>query len=230
MIKNILFDVGGTLIDSDSWKRTADEETYRIARSMGFEMNRKEFDTAWGRALGEYDKEKGKNPNLHGGITFSLKAIFRTLGIDIAPSRLEEMKRRLEEYRVKNSTMLDGSDIVLKNLHRRYKLYAVSRGEGRVMRMLLSYHKLDKFFDNIFISEEANADKKSGKLYEYVLVTMKLIPNECLMIGNEIVADGKCMDFGIDFCFVDRGGTDARDGYTLKVRNLNEIEGIINGR
>ena len=47
------------------------------------------------------------------------------------------------------------------------------------------------------------------------------------MIGNELEADGACMQFGIPFCFIDRLGVNPDKGYTFRIGNLDSINSIL---
>mgnify|MGYP005790124367 FL=1 len=53
----------------------------------------------------------------------------------------------------------------------------------------LRYKKLDTLFDEVYVSSELNARKSSGSLYEFVLNSINIMPEELLMIGDNKISD-----------------------------------------
>ena len=76
MLKTILFDIGGTLIDNESWKSTVDRAAYKAMIDFGFNIGAEEFAEAFSRAVNDYDQVNNKSQKMHGGMDFVMSIVF----------------------------------------------------------------------------------------------------------------------------------------------------------
>ena len=228
MLKTILFDVGGTLIDNESWKSTVDRAAYKAMTNFGFNIGAKEFAEAFGRAVNDYDQVNNKSQKMHGGMDFVMRRLEKYLGISLSEEQEKLFKDKMERHRLDNIKLLDSADAILSDMANKYDMYVVSRGEGRIVRAMLKRLGIGSYFKDIFITGEMQADKESGRMFRLVIEKTHIEPKETVMIGNELEADGACMQFGIPFCFIDRLGVNPDKGYTFKIGNLDSINSILN--
>lgn len=81
-----------------------------------------------------------------------------------------------------------------------YKKCAANRKVILISDMYLTSDMLSKILENcgitgyekLYISSEADASKRSGSLYRYVLNDLKIKPCELLHIGNDLITDYIC--------------------------------------
>lgn len=77
---------------------------------------------------------------------------------------------------------------VLKALHGRYKLIAVSNFDGR-LRLVLEQLGISRFFSAVVISSEVGADKPDPLIFQRALQLGGASPNESLHVGDDPVKD-----------------------------------------
>ena len=105
------------------------------------------------------------------------------------------------------------------------KIYCVSDMylSKKMVKTLFTNLEIIDLFDDIFMSCENLINKKSGKLYKYVLDTLECEPQECLMIGDNISSDYETpKELGINAIHLDR--SDMYKKYEMFLNNNNEIE------
>lgn len=81
---------------------------------------------------------------------------------------------------------------VVDTLHdRKYKLACISDIylPMKIVQKMFEYHKIDHYFDKIYISSEYKITKRSGRLYDLVLKDQKIAPTNSIMIGDNEESD-----------------------------------------
>lgn len=193
MIRGIIFDINGTLIDilTDEydhavWRTTANFLDYygvRIEpdrlRAYYTELNRKqrkesperypEFDAAaiFRRVISEFRTEPVKHPRL---LAYAASRVFR------AASR-----RQLIPY--------PGVPEVMDQLKGRFLLAAVSDGQVLWAYPELRSAGLEQYFSCILVSGDFGFRKPDVRLFEAVLDQLELAADEVLFVGNDMFRD-----------------------------------------
>ena len=92
-----------------------------------------------------------------------------------------------DAYRVwlgEGAYLMEGAVEILDYLKERYPLYVVTNGVGATQRKRLKASGLDKYFRDIFISEEAGSQKPQKEFFEYCFAHIKEAgPEEMMVIG-----------------------------------------------
>jgi len=70
-----------------------------------------------------------------------------------------------------------------------YELHIITNGFNEVQGKKLKNSKLDSFFTQVITSEDAGANKPSPKIFEYALNLANAIPENSLMIGDDLKTD-----------------------------------------
>ncbi|MGA9187037.1 MAG: HAD family phosphatase [Methanosarcina sp.] len=164
MLKAIIFDVDGVLVDSmffqaEAWVKTFQEAGIAISREDIYELE------------GSNDKRL-------------IKSIFENVEKEPEPwhfEQLPEQKRKALEFdRIKP---FEGILDCLKELKKHFKLAMVSGSNRKVVEKIV-----DKFFSNCFEVIIAGGDLERGKPepdpYLKALEKLDLAKNECIVIEN----------------------------------------------
>ena len=193
MIKGLLFDLNGTIIDiltnegyDDLYRVTANFLDYygvKVApdqlRQLFFELNREQRRKS-SQEFPEFDVSKifqeiiwrfqQHNIGDIQQLADSAAIVFR------AASRF-----RLECY--------DGVSEVLSELQKDYKMGAITDGQSLWAKAELFSVGLEKFFDPVLVSGDYGYRKPDKRLFEQALKMMELTADEVLFIGNDMYRD-----------------------------------------
>ncbi len=198
MIRGLLFDLNGTLIDIGTDEGR--DDLYRVLshflsyygvdlgadelRELYFELNRKqrreseepypEFDVvALFREMLERHPPDSSAPAGPG--------VLRKL-----PDTLARLFRAASLYRLQ---LYPEVLAVLDSLRGRYAMAAVSDGQSLWERAELRATGLNGYFDPVIISGELGFRKPDSRIFELALSLMGLRPDEALFIGNDMYRD-----------------------------------------
>ena len=226
MIKKLLFDVGDTLVDRKSWIVSLKELLYeRFAAPNN--ISKEDSDKTFKMILDEIEKKSDLDPNID-KIGYVAENVPVALGAKLSKEDTEKLRIELFQLRIKNTKILDNSDKILQSLSKRFELYITSDARSENARDYLSLFD-KKLFKDIFISEEVNARKsENGAMFKVFLERTKANPNECLVIGDDIVSDGSAKQFGMKLCIIDRKKAHLDFACDANISSLSELEGAIN--
>ena len=197
IIKAILFDVNGTLIDINTDE--ANEEIYRgishILTYQGISMHRWEVRDEYYRIMDVQRKtSEEKYPE------FNVVELFRELlnrrfpapGI-IPPDKLEWLPVFLAEaYRGISRNRLQlypGVLDVLNDLRPRYKLGAISDAQSAWCLPEMRAVGIDGYFDPIIVSGDFGYRKPDPRLFTAALTALRVAPENVLFVGNDMYRD-----------------------------------------
>ena len=227
MIKAILWDVDGTLLDFKAaesaaikslfkeynLKECTDEMVKRYSRINDFFWKRLE--------RGEISK-----PQV---LLKRFEQFFSEYDIDknIAPEFNERYQLRLGDTIIFKD---DGYNIV-KSLVGRIKQYAVSNGTVKAQTKKLEASGLNKLFDGIFLSEQVGAEKPSKLFFDKVFSSISPIKiSDAIIVGDSLSSDIKGgNDYGIKTCWYnpDFQSSDGKYMIDHEINDLHEIYGVL---
>ena len=117
-----------------------------------------------------------------------IKKVYDLVSVDESFDAFLEMS--INEEVLIESNVLYVNDDILQEI-KKYKaegsnIYCISDMylTKNMIQSIFKNLKIDDYFNDIFVSSEYKFNKKSGKLYDVVLETLNLSPNDCLMIGD----------------------------------------------
>jgi HAD superfamily hydrolase (TIGR01549 family) len=169
MIKNILFDFDGVILDS------------MPVRDFGFREIFKEFDKELVEKLIEYN-------NLNGGLSRYVKIRYfyeELLGEYISEEKVQELAQKFSEIMRKELAnkkyMIEETVKFIEDNYKKYNLHIVSGSDGNELRYLCKELEIDKFF----LSIDGSPTPKNN-LVSNVLVKNNYLVNETILIGDSI--------------------------------------------
>ena len=193
MIKGLLFDLNGTVIDiltdegyDDLYRVSANFLDYYgvkiapgVLRRQFFELNRQQRHNS-SEKYPEFDVSKIFQEIIQ---TFQTRTIADTETLaDTAATVFRAASRfRLECY--------DGVNEILNELQNSYKMGASTDGQSLWAKPELFSVGLEKFFDPVLISGDFGYRKPDKRLFAQALKMMELAAGEVLFVGNDMYRD-----------------------------------------
>lgn len=223
MIKAILWDLDGTLMDfkiseKTSLKRTfvhfglpeCDDETVEVYSKIN--------QGYWEKLeRGEVTKEQV--------LRCRFEDFLALQNIDISAT---EFCKEYEDGLADVVVYIDDSFNLLERLkYDGYTQFAVTNGAMSVQRRKLKNSNFDKIFDNVFISDEVGFEKPSKSFFKAVLDSLPNVSNdEIMIIGDSLTSDIKGgNNAGIKTCWYNPKHNIAPNEYKIdfEIDNLNQI-------
>ncbi|MEK6905802.1 MAG: HAD family hydrolase [Nanoarchaeota archaeon] len=113
----------------------------------------------------------------------------------------------------------------LKNLKKDYTLILVSNTDNFSINQVLDKFQLREYFDHIFLSYDVGLIKTDKKFLKKVLKETKLAAEECIFVGDSILSDMEAAkEAGIKGVLIDHK---QRQHFHPKIRNLKELPSIL---
>ena len=188
MIKVILWDIDGTLLD------------FKASESCSIKNAFRRF------SLGECTDETVK---LYSDINQECWLMLERGEITKEQTLLLRFEKFFDVYGIKGITLqefcsvyengiadttafIDGAYDTVSSLKGRYKQYAVTNGAYSVQTERLKKSGLDKLFDGVFISDDVGYEKPSPLFFDYVRKHIDSVPlDEILIVGDSLTSDIK---------------------------------------
>lgn len=172
MIKKIIFDCYGTLVDIKT------KEDFNVFKKLGKKyqldpvMIKKEFDFY----LQEFSKTNEE---------FDYLDIFR----EIYPENPLNFGVDYRKFSIKKIKLYKNVKKFLKNLKIEYDLYLLSNAQRIFIINELKYLQIFDEFKDIVISSDLGIKKPNLDFFKYILDKNKLKADETIMVGNDYLCD-----------------------------------------
>lgn len=223
--KIILLDLDNTLIDFNECARHSIMDAFA---ELGLTYTPKVFETFITENVKIWKRlEKGEitKPQLRAD---RWNIILGKLGIDYDGTVLEEM---FENGVARYACPVEGAYELLDHLKDRYKLYIVSNGFRFVQESRLKIGDFEKYFDDIFVSEDIGIPKPATEFFDYCFQKLSNPPkSDTILIGDSLSADiiGGA-NYGIDTIWFNKNGDPMPESITPThtVSTLKEIHTIL---
>lgn len=227
MIKTILWDIDGTLLNFQAAESAAVKECFKrfglgactdemVARYSVLN------ERCW-KMLENGEKTKSEI------LTGRFEEFFRREGIvcGCIPEFNAEYQIRLGDTICFN----DDCYALIESLRGRVKQYAVTNGTVVAQEKKLERSGLGALFDGVFISDQIGAEKPSRAFFDAVFGTIgRCEPDEAVIVGDSLTSDmrGGC-NAGILTCWYNPQGKKNELGVRVdyEIRRLQEVEALL---
>ncbi len=129
--------------------------------------------------------------------------------------------------------LLDGAGQMCQKLYGKAKMYIVTNGVEFIQRGRYAACGIDKYFDDVFISDHIGSEKPSVKYFEYVLEHIAgFDKSEAVIVGDSLTSDMRGgLNFGIDTVWYDPNGKNAPDDMKLTyiAKSFEEVVEFLQG-
>ena len=204
MVKAILWDVDGTLLDFLAAEKAAVQRLFgefglgectdaMVARYSAIN------DGYWKRLeRGEITKREV--------LIGRFREFFTELGID--PDLAEPFNAKYQHALGDTVVHRDDSLKIVKALHGKVRQYVVSNGTVVAQTKKLQRSHLGEWMDGVFLSEELGAEKPSPRFFEQVFAALPDIPKEdMLIVGDSLTSDMQGgLNAGVPTCWYNPKG------------------------
>lgn len=126
--------------------------------------------------------------------------------------------------------VIDGAEDVLSYLKDcGYKIYATTNGVAATQYKRIAASGIEKYFDDIFVSETAGAKKPEKEYFDYVLSKIgNVCKDKILVIGDSMTSDIKGgINSGFDTCWYDGYGEERLFEPTYTVSKIQELKNLL---
>ncbi|MFR1138059.1 MAG: HAD family hydrolase, partial [Anaerococcus vaginalis] len=125
--------------------------------------------------------------------------------------------------------MVDGIEDLLLYLSDKYKIFTASNGIYEMQENRLKKSNLDKYFDNIFVSDKIGFEKPDKKFFQKIMDLTKFSNDDLIMIGDSIKSDIiGAKNSKIKSIYFNKEDKKISDkNFTYQVKNLSEIKKIL---
>ncbi len=125
------------------------------------------------------------------------------------------------------TVLIEGVAEVLETLHSKYPLHIITNGFEEIQHIKLTSGKILKYFTTVINSESVGHKKPAKEIYEYACKITGSSPEECIMIGDDFVADVKgALNAGWDAIWYNPLPDGDVDG-VVRVRRFTEVLGFL---
>lgn len=189
-VKHLFFDLDHTLWD---FKRNSEEtllsiyQKYQLSKYSGvsFELFYKRYIEINEALWSLYRKNEISKENLR-SVRFAKTLL--SFGIDD-----EELATKIGDAYIRQCPskgyLFDSCHQVLQELSSRYTLHIITNGFLETQKVKMQSCDLNKYFDVFVTSEHARARKPNPQIFEYALSKADALPEESIMIGDDIDID-----------------------------------------
>lgn len=212
MIQNYLFDLYGTLVDI----RT-DEEKPSLWRRLALLYGLQGASYAPAEIRRAYhlfvEREIGTLALRHPEVSSDaiepdilpvFNALYAEKGITASEQTLLDTAVFFRTLSLEYIRLYPGAKEVLQELRRRGRgIYLISNAQAAFTEPELRMLGLTPYFDGIVLSSQVGQKKPSPAIFSHLLSTYGLLPKECLMVGNDAVADIQgASNMGMESCYI----------------------------
>jgi len=208
MIKAVLFDFWGTLIENGIFPSPVRQVRYLLKLDMPF----KDYITKFERV---FMTKKYKD------LTEAFTTTCKEFGVKPDKKLVDELVGMWNKNTLLCKPFPETIE-VLEDLKKDYKLGLISNTCNFSTKQVIEKYKLAKYFDAIVLSVDEGCLKTDKELFEKVLKDLKVKPEEAIMVGDSIQTDiFGARNAGIKSILVDRNG---RRNFRFKIKDLTEIK------
>lgn len=152
------------------------------------------------------------------------RSTFLALGMDPEqiPAAFEDDYVRISPTKQR---LFDGAYEVLEYLQSKYRLHIISNGFKTTTLTKMEVCDLNKYFTNVFISEDIGCNKPDPKIFKEALEIAGAGRAESVMIGDSLEADiYGAMGFGLEAIYFNPANQPVPEDVTHTISSLRELQ------
>ena len=197
----LLFDADGTLMDFKKSEAQALDQTFR---KYGIHPTREILDLYADINHGLWKDFENGLIDKDTLVTSRFQLLFLELGLDIDGMAFEA------DYQPalgRGAFLIDGAYDLCRVLKKDFSLYIVTNGVSSTQYSRLSATGLDALMEDIFVSEDAGAQKPQKDFFDYIAARIPgYDSSEALVVGDSLTSDIQGgINAGIDTCWYNPG-------------------------
>jgi HAD superfamily hydrolase (TIGR01549 family) len=190
MVKGILFDVHGTLIDKGGMEAVerGRAKIVTFLNANGIPLSNEAYKEVWIANLKKHrkDYEELNEVSFYGWY----KGILNDLGIsDPGEAWIDQLNEEWMHAFIETTTEIQPAKRVLSELKPLYRLGVISNSLGRNTEVDLVRTGLRNFFDVLTVSSEIGKRKPHPEIFQAALNAMGLKAEEAIMVGDNLQED-----------------------------------------
>lgn len=210
MVKAILFDFWGTLVENGVWSPI--KQVQQILR----------IDLPFSEYVGRM--EQAMMTKKFDSLREAFENVCEEFKVECTEEKMEELIGMWNKSWMLAKPYEEVQE-ELGKLKEKYKLILVSNTDNFSINQVLDKFQLRTFFDHTFLSYEVGLLKTDKKFLKKVLKETKLSPEDCVFVGDSILSDMEAAkEAGIKGVLMDHK---QRQHFQPKIRNLKELQDIL---
>jgi len=210
MVKVILFDFWGTLVENGVWSPIK-----QVRNILGIRIPFSEYVVRM---------EKAMMARKHSTLKEAFEAVCEEFLIPIDDYKIEKLIGLWNKSWMLAQPYPEVKEILTK-LKENYQLVLVSNTDPFSIENVLEKFALKELFDHTFLSYHVGEIKSDPEFFKHILKELQIDKEDCVMVGDSIQSDiipAKHLE--ITAVLVDR--RNSRD-YHPKIKNLQELEKVL---
>lgn len=223
MIKAVLIDIDDTIFDFEKCSKNAFKKTLKkldlFYEEKDFSYFNKVNDILW-------TKQKLGELNINQVFIERSNMMSKYFGLDIEK---EIFNNLFVEFLYDEIEIVDEIEDLLSYLSNKYQIFAASNGVYDMQVNRLKKSNLDKYFDEIFVSDKVGFEKPDKRFFQKIMNITKFSNDDLIMIGDSIKSDiiGAKNSNIKSIYFNKENKKNSDENFTYQVKNLSEIKKIL---
>jgi HAD superfamily hydrolase (TIGR01509 family) len=206
MIKVILFDFWGTIVEQGVWSPIK-----QVRNILNIRMPFSEYVVRM---------EKAMMTKKFASLKDAFKALCEEFKVEPSEDKLDELVGLWNKNWMLAKPYVE-IEALLKSLKKKYKLILVSNAEAVGVENVLEKFNLQEVFDKSFLSYNLGCIKTDPKFLQKVISELGVEVKECLLVGDSIQSDMlPAKNCGMETVLIDR--KNSRE-YPKKIKHLKEL-------
>jgi YjjG family noncanonical pyrimidine nucleotidase len=156
------------------------------------------------------------------------KMVFQELGANLPPHQNAIGEKYLQALPTKKHLLAGALDILEYLSDKGYALHIITNGFNDIQNKKIQNSGIAHYFTNVVTFETANAKKPDPVIYEYAIEMTKTPRSQCLMIGDNWIADILgAKQVGLDTVYYNPSNLKFDDTPTFDIRQLTDLKEIL---
>ncbi|MBI4981417.1 HAD family hydrolase [Candidatus Woesearchaeota archaeon] len=210
MVKVLLFDFWGTLMENGVWSPTR-----QVKEILGIPILFSEYVVRFEKTMMTSDFPE---------LRMAFENVAQEFKVDCSERQMEMLIGMWNKSWMLARPYPETTEM-LAELQKKHRLVLVSNTDRFSINNVLNKFGMKKYFEKVFCSYELGLIKTDSEFLPKVLAELGATAEECVMIGDSLESDMlPAQKAGIKAVMMDRRNSRQ---FGLKIRNLNELESVL---